>query len=171
MLTFQNYVAGWIDSSVSTFFEDFPKRSSELKYALIIMLDSDPRPASMLAKRDVLLGIRQHATKPGSGILLSTAALLKNDAYRDVFFGFDEVWFFPEPPVQPRPLKVSFVGPRHIEQTWLDQAGPWMAAQSCALAIADGDGMNYVVKARGLVKYLLGHSSSSPLAASASGRS
>jgi hypothetical protein len=39
-----------------------------------------------------------------------------------------------------------------------------MSAHSCSLALGDGNGLNFVAKARGLVKYLLGHSLDQPQA-------
>ena len=66
-----------------------------------------------------------------------------------LFFGFDEIWFFPSDRVAPKPESVWIVGPKRIDQTKLDRLGPWMSDTGCSLALGDGAGLNVIVKARG----------------------
>ena len=42
----------------------------------------------------------------------------------------------------------------------MNKLGKWMLANHCSLALGDGEGLNVIVKAMGLVRYLIGHSQS-----------
>jgi len=162
MPSYKDYIAGWINSSVRTFMEDFPRTSSRMRYALITSLDSDSQPARMLDRINGAFEFPKGTEALGGGLLIPTASMLREHAFRDLFFGFDEVWFFPERPRRPRPPGCSIVGPRRVDQRKLDVLGPWMARESCSLALADGVGLNFIVKARGLVRYLLSQSGDAP---------
>jgi len=79
-----------------------------------------------------------------------------------MFFGFDEIWFFPSEPLQPKPDTAWLVGPARVEGRTLKALGSWMTANSCTLALGGGTGLNFVLKARGLVKYFVGISTDQP---------
>jgi hypothetical protein len=82
----------------------------------------------------------------------------------NIFFGFDEVWFFPTDDIEQKPNVGSLVGPSRIDQATLDQFDSWMTANRCSLGLGDGIGLNFIVKAHGLVRNLLGHSMQQPQA-------
>lgn len=48
----------------------------------------------------------------------------------------------------------------------MDELGDWMKRNSCSLGLGDGEGLNFVVKAHGLTRHLLGHSLNQPRVAS-----
>jgi hypothetical protein len=158
MVSYNDYVAGWLDSSIRDFLPSFQPVSDSMKYALITCLDSNLEPKSLL-KRGLDLGAGSEAARPlGKGLLLPTRLLLQVCSHDQLFFGFDEVWFFPTDKIKPKPSAAWLVGPARIDQKKLDKLGAWMSDNSCALALGDGDGLNFVIKARGLAKHLLAHS-------------
>jgi hypothetical protein len=72
------------------------------------------------------------------------------------------VWFFPHDKISPKPKIAWLVGPNRIDQTNLNKIGSWITENECSLAMGDGDGLNFIVKAHGLVKYMLAYSMSQP---------
>lgn len=95
-------------------------------------------------------------------MLLPTELLRKTHSPRPICFGFDEVWSFPSEVIEGKPDSVAIVGPVRIDQAKLDKLGEWMGRCSCSLELGDGEGLNFIVKAHGVVKYLLGHSLEQP---------
>lgn len=158
LVLYKDYVAGWLDSSIDDFLEVFPRNLPNAMYALITCLDSNLDPASLLNRSPHLSSLVEDAHPLGKGLLLPTRSLLKAHSTGQIFFGFDEVWFFPSPDIEPKPDSAWLVGPARIDQKELDKLASWMESNSCSLALGDGEGLNFIVKARGLVKYLLGHS-------------
>jgi hypothetical protein len=150
-----DYFSGWLDSSVPDFLDLFPLDSPNINYALITSLDSDRKPAKLLERNPDLSRLLD-GTSLRDGALLVPARLLKSSETRDqIFFGFDEVWFFPEKVVEPKPKGAWIVGPDRIGQSTLDRLGTWMNQNRCMLALGDGNGLNFIVKARGMMKYLI----------------
>jgi hypothetical protein len=160
MVHYRDYVAGWLDSSISDFLAFCPRTSARMNFALITSLDSDLSPSKLLDRSPELKSLGKAAKPLGSGIMVPTAQILKADAR--VFYGFDEVWFFPHENVTPKPQTAWIVGPNRIDQVKLNNLGSWISANDCSLALGDGDGLNFIVKARGLMKYLLGCSIAQP---------
>ena len=153
---YRDYVAGWLDCSIHDFLEVFPSNSKTMSYALITCLDSNLEPSSMLQKSPELQSLAKTAMPLGKGFLLPTRPLLETDSAKQIFFGFDEVWFFPTNEIEPKPDSAWLVGPSRINQAQLDNIGRWMSNNSCALGLGDGDGLNFIVKARGLTRHFLG---------------
>lgn len=158
----KDYVAGWLDSSVHDFLEVLSPSAASTKYALITCLDSNLNPASLHHKSPELKSIANKLHVLGSGLLLPTGLLREADSRNRIFFGFDEVWFFPNKSTQPKPLSVSLVGPARLNQARFNKIGKWMSANSCSLAIGGGEGLNFVVRAHGLARFLLGYSIEQP---------
>jgi hypothetical protein len=162
MVQYADYVAGWLASCIHDFLGELPPRAASMKYALITCIDSNTDLPSLLEKSPELRPLVNEANSLGKGLLLPTARLLKVNALNQLFFGFDEIWFFPQEPDQPKPGSVALVGPARIDQARLDEVGAWMTRQSCSLALGDCEELNFIVIARGLVRYLLGHSLEQP---------
>ena len=59
-------------------------------------------------------------------------------------------------------MLTAFESMEDIDQAKIDQLGDWMLMNGCSLALGDGDGLNFIMKAQGLVKYLLAHSLTQP---------
>lgn len=156
MQAHHEYVAGWLDSSVRDFLGSFPRRSRTTAHALVTCLDSNTAPASLLESSPELQSLGADVQVLGKHLLLSTESLLK--CSDRLFFGFDEVWFFPNPPTDPKPDSAWIVGPGRIAPDTLAALEEWMSRNGCSLALGDGAGMNFIVKAQGLVRHLLGHS-------------
>ena len=158
MVKYKNYVAGWLDSSIHDFLLSFPAAFPSMQFALITCLDSNPDPAELLATSPELEPIRSSARLLGQGLLLPTSVLLRAESSSQLMFGFDEICFFPDDRVTPKPIAAGLVGPNRINQERIDALGRWMECNSCSLALGDGDGMNFIVKAQGLLKYFVGQS-------------
>lgn len=156
IVSYKDYVAGWLDSSIHDFLKVLSASAADAKYALITCLDSNPNPASLRNNSPELKPIAKRLRVLGNGLLLPTEVLLE---WRGrIFFGFDEVCFFPSKNIQPKPSSVSLVGPARVDQTTLNKLGKWMADNSCSLALGDGEGLNFVIRAHGLARFLLGYS-------------
>jgi hypothetical protein len=155
---YKYYVAGWLNSSIHDFLRMIPPNSRSMKYALITCIDSNLDLRSLLGRSPELRPIAKQVQPLEGGLLLPTKLLVEADSRSQIFFGFDEIWFFPSERIQPKPNSASLVGPARIDQRRLDKLGKWMSRNSCALALGDGAGLNFVVKARGVVGHLLGHS-------------
>jgi len=162
MITYNDYVSGWLNLSVSDWLEKFPTTYEKLKYSLITCVDSNKNPASLVQTSPELELLRPDARPLGQGLLVPTRKVLEANQNRRIFFGFDEIWFFPSEPSFPKPDTAWLVGPARVEHRTLDALGRWMTDNSCPLALGDGTGLNLVVKARGLVKYLVGISRYQP---------
>jgi hypothetical protein len=162
IVSYKDYVAGWLDSSIHDFLEVLSPSAAGAKYALITCLDSNPNPASLREKSQELKSIANKLDVLGTGLLLPTKLLLETDSSKRIFFGFDEVWFFPNKSIQPKPPSAFLVGPARLNQARLEKLGKWMADNACSLALGGGEGLNFVVQAHGLVRFLLGSSIEQP---------
>jgi len=157
MVKYKKYVAGWLDSSVHDFVLSFPAAFASIRMALITCLDSNRDLGALPATSPELGSIKSIATL-GTGLLLPTSVLLEIETSNRILFGFDEVWFFPTEIIEPKPPGPGLVGPRRITQDRIDELGQWMDRNSCSLALGDGAGLNFVLKAEGLLRYVVGHS-------------
>ncbi len=110
----------------------------------------------------MLKPITKVAKRLNHGILVPAAALLDADGENQIFFGFDEVWFFPHDRIEPKPDSAWLVGPNRLDQEKLDKLGSWMTDNGCSMGIGDGCGLNIVTKAAGLMRYLVANSMSQP---------
>lgn len=158
----KDYVAGWLDCSIHDFLEILSLDAESPPYALITCLDSNPNPAFLRTKSPELKPIANRLQVIGTSLLLATELLLEANTKRRIFFGFDEVWFFPSKAIEPKPPSVSVVGPARINQARFKKVVKWMSENSCSMALGSGEGLNFVVPAHGLVKSLLGYSIEQP---------
>lgn len=162
MLLYKNYIAGWLDSSIQGFLDTFPHEMKSMAFALITCLDSNVEPASLLEQIPALKAESENVKLLNQGLLLPSQLLWNGDLRTQLLFGFDELWFFRTSRISPKPESVWIVGPRRIDQDKLNKLGEWMNDNGCSLALGDGDGLNFIVKAVGLVRYLLAHTVSQP---------
>ena len=163
MIYYEDYIAGWLDSSIHEFLQALPPSFESMEFALITCVDSNSDVASLLDKSPELKSLKADSTLLGRGLLLPTRRLLEVESGHPIFFGFDEVWFFPRERIEPKPESIFLVGPARIDQNKMNELGAWMVANACSLAFGDGEGLNFIVKASRLVKHLLGHSNSQPV--------
>lgn len=162
MATELGYTAGWFDSSVHDFLEELPKAFPSMQSSLITCLDSNPDPGGAFRKSPKLRALLPDARVLARGLIIPTARLLDINRRGEVFFGFDEIWFFPARPETPKPESVHLVGPERIDPETLRRVAPWMRRMSCSLGLGDGTGLNVATKAHGLIRYLMAHSVSQP---------
>ena len=164
MITELGYTAGWLDSSIHDFLKDMPRPFPSIRFALITCLDSGDDLPQAVERSESLRALKDELgiNILGKGLLVPTKRLLDVERRQRLFFGFDEVWFFPKRPLEPKPNSVSLVGPDRIDLDALKEAVPWMERTSCTMGFGDGTGLNFTAKAHGLVHYLLAHSASQP---------
>jgi len=162
MVHYNEYVAGWLDSSIGDFLAELPRSSGSAAYALITCLDSSFDPASLLKKNSSLRAAMNGVNMLKKGVIVPLKLLQRASLRDQLLVGFDEIWFFPTDRIEPKPESASIVGPNRIDQRTLDKLGSWMGANGCSLALGDGGGLNIIVKAHGLVKYVIAHSLSQP---------
>jgi hypothetical protein len=160
LLLHNKYVVGWLGSSIHDFLEVLPRNSKATAFALITSLDSDPKPKSLLKRSRELKAVLNGVKALKNGLLVPSRVLQEN---RDkIFFGFDEIWFFPTSKIEPKPESPWIVGPGRIDRTKLEALGDWMASNECSLALGDGDGLNFIVKPPTLMRCLIAHSLAQP---------
>ncbi len=163
MASREGYTAGWLDSSIHDFLIDLPRAFPSMATALITAIDSSPDVVGLLDRSPELRGIKPIAEPLGRGIVVPTRVLLEREKTHPIFFGFDEVWFCRKPPRAPRPDSVSMLyGPGRVREEELERIALWMAQSDCSLGLGDGLGLNFVIKARGLVQHLLSHTLQEP---------
>jgi hypothetical protein len=162
IVSYKDYVAGWLDSSIHDFLQVFSPDSATTKYALITCLDSNGAPASLRKKSPELKFLANKARTLETGLFLPTELLLQANSRNRIFFGFDEIWFFPSDSIEAKAGSPSLVGPGRLDQEKLNKLGGWMSRCSCSLALGDGEGLNFIVKAQSLARGLLGHSLAQP---------
>jgi hypothetical protein len=157
IVKYKKYVAGWLDSSIHDFLLSIPSAFPSIRMALITCLDSNRELGSLLESSPELKSLKL-AQALDQGLFLPTSVLLESESTDPIMFGFDEVWFFPSESIRPKPPGPGLVGPRRITQSRLDELGQWMDSNSCSMAVGDGVGLNFVIKAEGLLRYFVGHS-------------
>ncbi len=162
MVQYDAYVAGWLDSSIHEFLATLPLSSSGAAYALITCLDSNLDLSSLLKKNREFRSALRGARPLKKGLVVPSKVLQEASVRNQLFVGFDEVWFFPSNEIAAKPESSWIVGPDRIDQGKLDKLGRWMADNGCSLALGDGDGLNVIVKAHGLMKSLVAQSLSQP---------
>jgi hypothetical protein len=156
MVIYKTYVAGWLESSVHDFLGEFPENPKPSAFALVTCVDSELAPASLLRANPKWLQAGGRIL--GNGLLFPTQRL-KAPTFREALFvGFDEVWFFPDDKVEPKPDVGWIVGPGRVRQETIDKLGPWMLKNGCSLGLGDGVGLNLIVKASGLVRNIIANS-------------
>src|SRR6266481_5612227 len=91
-----DYMVGWIDTTIHDFLLKIDEPTSSMAYALITCLDSNFNIPSMLEHSKHLQSLKGKIEgQVGKGILLRSRHLLAAERDNRLFFGFDEVWFFP----------------------------------------------------------------------------
>ncbi|MBI1923594.1 hypothetical protein HYR99_05030 [Candidatus Poribacteria bacterium] len=157
----QTYTTGWIDSSIHTFLADIRVPPPSMTYALITCLDSCFDLPSIVNKSQAFSDIQSHGRMIGKGLVITTRKLLAMEQKHRIFYGFDEVWFFPHFHIQPKPPQICITGPMDLSEELPDKLVRWMEDSQCALGLGDGTGLNFVVKLTGIAKHLVQHWSAS----------
>lgn len=155
MASHDDYITGWIDTSIHDFLSDIKDPTSSMAYALITCLDSDFNVHSLVEESKHLKGLRGKLSVVGQGILVTTRQLLAADKCDRLFFGFDEVWFFPNADVKPKPSALVITGPEPISSDETDRYGEWLRLNNCSLGLGDGTGLNFCLKIRGVARYIV----------------
>lgn len=153
----KDYSAVWVDSTIHDFLVDIEMPPTSMKYALITCLDSCTDVRSMAHKSPDLSALGSQIQFVGKGALVSTRRLLTAERKQRIFFGFDEVWFFPQPPVKPKSNRICLTGPTELTDQFPPGLAEWMKKTNCSVGLGDGTGLNIVAKLRGIAKYVLNH--------------
>lgn len=162
MITHKTYVAGWLNMTIADVLNNFPRTYKRLEYALITCIDSNKKPASIFEISPELNKLKGVAMPLGQGLILKTSHLLSANKRHAIFYGFDEVWFFPNMVRVEKPDTSWIVGPSRVDAQTFKELGTWMTETSCSLAIGGGAGLNFILKANGLVRHIVGLSVEQP---------
>jgi hypothetical protein len=159
MVSNKNYIAGWLYGSIHELVKLFRPTSDDMAYALITSLDSDVAPGRLLSSSPDWASLMPTAKAVGEFIIVETKDLVRAEHQAPIFFGFDEVWFFPNDTIELKPISPWIVGPARIDDGKLKGLAGWMNKNDCACGFGDGEGINFVVKApEGIARYIFGYS-------------
>ena len=161
MLKTQTYTIGWIDSSIHTFLADIRVPPPSMTYALITCLDSCFDLPLIVNKSSALSNLQSHVRIIGKGLVITTRKLLAAEQKQRIFYGFDEVWFFPNFNIKPKPPQICITGPMDLPEELPNTLVKWMEDNKCSLGLGDGTGLNFVVKLTGIGKHIVQHWSAS----------
>ncbi len=150
-----DYLTGRIDTTIHDFLAKIEEPTSSMAYALITCLDSDFDVPSLLHTSRHLESLKGRAQEVGQGILVTTRQLLTAHRHSRIFFGFDEVWFFPTSEVTPKPDNLVLAGPSLIDPADIEEHSEWMRVNECSLGLGDGTGMNFCFRVRGVARYIV----------------
>ena len=104
IVSYQGYVAGWLNSSMDDFLGVLAPNAASTKYVLIYpSRQQSGRGFVTRQKARKLKSLVKESQIVRRGLLLPTQILLETDSRNQVFFGFDEVWFFPNKSVGQKP--------------------------------------------------------------------
>jgi hypothetical protein len=110
---------------------------------MVTSIDSTTQLASSLVGQKIKQRYSSYRTL-GEGIILTTDDLFDADDALGLFFGFDELWFFQNPPFEELPKDICLVGPFNIESQVIPTALEGCIERSnCRLGLGDGVGLNY----------------------------
>lgn len=149
------YVAGWIDTSIHAFLAGIDDPSSSMSYTLITCLDSCFDMPTLLQKSKHLAPLKDKCELVGNNLLVSTRQLLAAERRQRIFFGFDEIWFFPDGESEAKPNDFILVGSEKRHGGVSDNFARWMHDNRCSLGLGDGIGMTFCLRARGAARYIV----------------
>lgn len=161
------YIVGWIDASIHDFFSEINRPPTSMAYTLITCLDSSFNVSSLVEKSKHLQSLKGDYEQIGNGLLVETNKLLKVEHKNRIFFGFDEVWFFPytrikpnprlkpKSKLKPKPDEITLIGPNRVNPLSLQELSDWMRDEDCYLGLGDGVGMNYCLRIHGITRYFV----------------
>jgi hypothetical protein len=150
-----DYTAGWIHTNIHDLLAEIAEPTSSMTYALITCLDSNFEVTSLFKKSRHLESLREKFEPVGKGALVTTRQLLAAQRRDRIFFGFDEIWFFPNSGITPKPRDFIITGPRRIDAQQIDRHAAWLTTNHCSMGLGDGSGMNYCLRVRGAAKYII----------------
>jgi len=150
-----NFNTGWIDTTIHDFLATIEEPPSGMTYALVTSLDSTIELAAFVAHNPSHILFQRDYRLIGDGLLLKTRSLLAADREHRLFFGFDEIWFFPSNEIEPKPDNLIIVGPEKVEPSELESHLEWLEKSKCSLGLGDGTGMNFCLKVRGVAKHIV----------------
>lgn len=142
-------------SEVAFLCENAPDLIHSFEYALITRVDSQRQvgldlPSVRLMASQGLSEIRQL----GEHLMVRASSLRRMAAEFGFFSGFDEVWFFREPPTEPLPqgleirscevVLLPYAQRRAAAIQAMAELEPWMRRSAAIIGIADGVGLDYV---------------------------
>ena len=154
MASLKDYVIGWINKSINEFLSEDDELYHSNSYALITCLDSNPDVSSVfrLFEDKKSLPLLVPNLPVGRGVLVPTRRLIAANQSRRIFFGFDEIWFFPGKKITPKPDDLTITRPGPIDPLEIEHHAAWMNSNGCSLGLGDGEGMNYCLKVQGVAR-------------------
>ena len=155
MSTSRGYIVGWMNTSINDFLDEMEHPSPATAYALITCLDSNPDVSSVFQGNNKLVDFKRLNIPIGQGVLMTTKNLIAANKRTRIFFGFDEIWFFPNSKITPKPHEVVITRPPEIDLQDSSLQFLWMKSNKCSLGLGDGEGMNYCLKVQGAARYVV----------------
>ena len=146
---------GWMDTSIHDFLSEIEEPSSDMAYTLVTCLDSSSDVVSLSDNSPLLKKFKNQGKFVGKGVLLTIRRLLALERRQRISFGFDEVWFFPQALVSPKPENVVITGPNKIPSEMTPDLTEWMRSNGASLGLGDGEGMNFCARLHGVARRLV----------------
>lgn len=140
----QDLFVGHVDSAgIPTVLESLVELDLSFAYAMVTVIDSDPRVARLPSIATLLRAQRKGVSILDRSIVVPRLTLLELVREWDLFNGFDEVWFFESVPLLPRPADVVITADVSMKTRDLGHVAAWMEASGARLGLGDGEGVNY----------------------------
>jgi hypothetical protein len=144
MLKRNNLFVGWLDTNVKEVLKSHRNLLRKYPLVMVTSIDSTTQLVSSLVGQKIKQRYSSYRAL-GDGIILATDDLIDADDALGLFFGFDELWFFQNPPFEVLPKDICLVGPFNIESQVIPMAlEGWIERSNCRLGLGDGVGLNCV---------------------------
>lgn len=121
-----------------------------LRWALVTSLDSATDLHSVSEKG--VFCSEYKASFLGGSILLSGRELVRAAEELRLFNGFDEVWWFNQPPEKAKPGNVWITAPVDLSKGIPKDVSDWVMSSHCILGLGDGIGLNCITDRRDLFR-------------------
>lgn len=125
--------------------ESQPQVISAYGFALVTVIDSHHDVAELTSVERLLSEQRVGVSTLDRHLVVPRDLLLElvDPDEWNLFNGFDEVWFFPRPPLIPLPADIVITSEAALDRERAGRVAEWMQASGAGLALGDGYGLNY----------------------------
>jgi hypothetical protein len=120
------------------------QRQLDESHVLITILDSTPEVNRMRPVRAAIERLEIDCRSLGGGLVVPGSSLGRLDMAYGLLDGFDEIWLFENPPIEPKPDSVPLTSDIKLLQGPPEFLSDWLFRNSGIAGLGDGDGLNWI---------------------------